>query len=48
MFGILNANAIMINITNVDIINDFSNIKQDLFKIGYATFLSDLTNQELA
>ena len=24
---------------SVDIINDFSNIKQDLFKIGYATFL---------
>lgn len=32
---------------SVDIINDFSNIKQDLFKIGYATFLSDLTNQVL-
>ena len=30
-----------------DIINDFSNIKLDLFKIGYATFLSDLTNQVL-
>ena len=29
------------------VINDFSNIKQDLFKIGYATFLSDLTNQVL-
>ena len=32
---------------SVDIINDFSNIKQYLFKIGYATFLSDLTNQVL-
>ena len=32
---------------SVDIINDFSNIKQDLFKICYATFLSDLTNQVL-
>lgn len=32
---------------SVDVINDFSNIKQDLFKIGYATFLSDLTNQVL-
>lgn len=32
---------------SVDIINDFSNIKQGLFKIGYATFLSDLTNQVL-
>lgn len=32
---------------SVDIINDFSNIKQDLFKIGYVTFLSDLTNQVL-
>ena len=32
---------------SVVIINDFSNIKQDLFKIGYATFLSDLTNQVL-
>ena len=32
---------------SVDIINDFSNIKQDLFKIGYATFLNDLTNQVL-
>ena len=32
---------------SVDIINDFSNIKQELFKIGYATFLSDLTNQVL-
>ena len=32
---------------SVDIINDFPNIKQDLFKIGYATFLSDLTNQVL-
>lgn len=34
-------------LVSVDIINDFSNIKQDLFKIGYATFLSDLTNQVL-
>ena len=32
---------------SVDIINDFLIIKQDLFKIGYATFLSDLTNQVL-
>lgn len=32
---------------SIDVINDFSNIKQDLFKIGYATFLSDLTNQVL-
>lgn len=32
---------------SVDVINDFSYIKQDLFRIGYATFLSDLTNQVL-
>ncbi len=32
---------------SVDIINEFLNIKKDLSKIGYATYLVDLTNQVL-
>lgn len=32
---------------SVDIINEFVNIKTDLKKIGYATYLLDLTNQVL-
>ncbi|MDD3392512.1 MAG: DNA repair protein RecO [Bacilli bacterium] len=32
-------------LTNVDIINSFKNIKSDIVKISYATFLTDLTAQ---
>lgn len=32
---------------SVDVINEFLNIKKDLTKIGYATYLMDLTNQVL-
>ena len=32
---------------SVDVINEFINIKKDLTKIGYATYLMDLTKQVL-
>lgn len=32
---------------SVDLIDEFLNIKKDLAKIGYATYLTDLTNQVL-
>ena len=35
------------NLIEVDLINEFVNIKKDLTKIGYASYLLDLTNQVL-
>ncbi len=32
-------------LTSVDIINDFKNIKKDIVKISYATYIIDLANQ---
>lgn len=32
-------------LTSVDIINSFNNIKQDIIKISYASFITDLTEQ---
>ena len=37
----------MANYTNKSFVYLFCDPSQDLFKIGYATFLSDLTNQVL-
>lgn len=45
LFIITKKNEQLGNLTSVDIINDFRNIKKDITKISYATFLIELATQ---